>query len=146
MEYSAEERAPNAQPDRIVAWRIPNLRDVTPLSYQEIESQDDARTGHPASTSLIAFWAEGIVPGSLVLIGEEIRASKVQPCCFEVADKLSNLGGKYFTFPAKESERQIKLRGERLGIKPANLYLWLKRVLNESFRSSDRLDPHSSGR
>jgi DNA repair protein RadA/Sms len=136
----AEERAPNAQPDGSSRGGF-RLRDVTPLSYQEIESQDDAR-----QTSGIDEFDRvlggGIVPGSLVLIGGDPGIGK-STLLLEVADKLSNLGGKVLYISGEESERQIKLRGERLGIKPANLYLLAETCLERVFQELDRLDPQA---
>jgi DNA repair protein RadA/Sms len=117
------------------------MREVTPLAYQEIESQDDARqpTGIEEFDRVLGG---GIVPGSLVLIGGDPGIGK-STLLLEVADKLSKIGGKVLYVSGEESERQIKLRGERLGIKPSNLYLMAETCLERVFQEIDRLDPQA---
>jgi DNA repair protein RadA/Sms len=117
------------------------MREVTPLAYQEIESQDDAR--HPSGIEEFdRVLGGGIVPGSLVLIGGDPGIGK-STLLLEVADKLSNIAGKVLYISGEESERQIKLRGERLGIKPTNLYLLAETCLERVFQEIDRLDPQA---
>jgi len=117
------------------------MREVTPLAYQEIESQDDAR--QPSGIEEFdRVLGGGIVPGSLVLIGGDPGIGK-STLLLEVADKLSNIAGKVLYISGEESERQIKLRGERLGIKPTNLYLLAETCLERVFQEIDRLDPQA---
>jgi DNA repair protein RadA/Sms len=117
------------------------MREVTPLAYQEIESQDDAR--QPSGIEEFdRVLGGGIVPGSLVLIGGDPGIGK-STLLLEVADKLSNFAGKVLYISGEESERQIKLRGERLGIKPTNLYLLAETCLERVFQEIDRLDPQA---
>lgn len=117
------------------------MREVTPLDYQEIESQDDARE----SSGIDEFdrvLGGGIVPGSLVLIGGDPGIGK-STLLLSVADKLSNNYGKVLYVSGEESERQIKLRGERLGINPKGLYLLPETCLERIFEEIDRLDPQA---
>ncbi|HEX8183608.1 MAG TPA: DNA repair protein RadA, partial [Blastocatellia bacterium] len=115
------------------------LREVAPLDYQEIESQDDSRQ----SSGIEEFdrvLGGGIVPGSLVLIGGDPGIGK-STLLLEVADKLSSNYGSVLYISGEESERQIKLRGERLGINPRGLYLLPETCLERIFEQIDRLDP-----
>ncbi len=57
----------------------------------------------------------GIVPGSMVLIGGEPGIGK-STLLLQVAHLLGRSGGAVLYVSGEESERQIKLRGERLGI------------------------------
>jgi DNA repair protein RadA/Sms len=59
----------------------------------------------------------------------------------QVADKLSTLYGKVLYVSGEESERQIKLRGERLGINPAGLFLLSETNLEKIFVEIERLQP-----
>jgi len=77
-----------------------------------------------------------------VLIGGDPGIGK-STLLLEVADKLSNIAGKVLYISGEESERQIKLRGERLGIKPTNLYLLPETCLERVFQEVDRLDPQA---
>jgi DNA repair protein RadA/Sms len=117
------------------------MREVAPLDYQEIESQDDSRQ----SSGIEEFdrvLGGGIVPGSLVLIGGDPGIGK-STLLLEVADKLSTTYGSVLYISGEESERQIKLRGERLGINPKGLYLLPETCLERIFEQIDRLDPRA---
>jgi DNA repair protein RadA/Sms len=76
----------------------------------------------------------GIVPGSLVLIGGEPGIGK-STLLLQVAHLLGRSGGAVLYVSGEESERQIKLRGERLGISGGGLFLMgetsLERILDE---------------
>ena len=94
---------------------------AAPLSYGEIESQDDART----SSGIGEFdrvLGGGIVAGSLVLIGGSPGIGK-STIVVQMADQLGRNGSKVLYVSGEESERQIKMRGERLGLEAENLYI-----------------------
>ena len=82
----------------------------------------------------------GIVPGSLVLIGGEPGIGK-STIIAQVADKLSAQGLKVLYVSGEESERQIKMRGERLGLTAANLYLLSETNLESIFEEIERAEP-----
>jgi len=117
------------------------MRDATPVAYNAIESQAEART----ATGIEEFdrvLGGGIVPGSLVLIGGDPGIGK-STLLLEVADRLSNISGKVLYISGEESERQIKLRGERLQINPANLFLLAETCLERIFQEIDRIEPEA---
>jgi DNA repair protein RadA/Sms len=117
------------------------MRDVATVAYQDIESQDDAR--QPSGIDEFdRVLGGGIVPGSLVLIGGDPGIGK-STLLLEVADKLSSNCGKVLYVSGEESERQIKLRGERLGISPSGLYLLPETCLERIFQEIDRLEPQA---
>lgn len=64
----------------------------------------------------------GLVPGSLVLIGGEPGIGK-STLLLQVAQLLGRTGGAVLYVSGEESERQIKLRGDRLGIQGGGLLL-----------------------
>jgi DNA repair protein RadA/Sms len=76
----------------------------------------------------------GIVPGSLVLIGGEPGIGK-STLLLQVAHLLGRHVGTALYISGEESEKQIKLRGERLGISNSGLFLMgetaLERILEE---------------
>ena len=136
-----EERAAGAQPESSPRGGLFRMREATPLAYRDIESQDDARQ----SSGIEEFdrvLGGGIVPGSLVLIGGDPGIGK-STLLLEVADKLSNICGNVLYISGEESERQIKLRGERLGVNPAGLYLLAETCLERIFQEIERLDPRA---
>jgi len=115
------------------------LREVKPVAYGEIESQDDARV----SSGIAEFdrvLGGGVVPGSLILLGGEPGIGK-STMLAEVADKLSGQGLTVLYVSGEESERQIKMRGERLGLKAENLYLLPETNLESIFGEIERMKP-----
>ncbi|MGI9036777.1 MAG: DNA repair protein RadA, partial [Pyrinomonadaceae bacterium] len=115
------------------------FRAVKPIAYAEIESQDDART----SSGIAEFdrvLGGGIVAGSLVLIGGSPGIGK-STIVVQMADKLSESGAKVLYVSGEESERQIKMRGERLGINAENLFLLPETNLENILSEIERLKP-----
>ena len=82
----------------------------------------------------------GIVPGTLVLIGGDPGIGK-STLLLQVADRLSAGGTVVLYISGEESERQIKLRGERLKIDANNLYLLPETNLENIFHEVERLKP-----
>ncbi len=115
------------------------MREVKPVAYSEIESQDDARV----SSGLAEFdrvLGGGVVPGSLVLIGGDPGIGK-STLLAQAADKLSGQGMTVLYVSGEESERQIKMRGERLGLEAANLFLLPETNLESIFGEIEKMKP-----
>lgn len=115
------------------------LRDVKPISYNEIIAQDDDRT----TSGIDEFdrvLGGGIVAGSLVLIGGSPGIGK-STLVAQTAHKLSEKGWKVLYISGEESERQIKMRGERLGINAENLYLLPETNLERILDETEKLQP-----
>jgi DNA repair protein RadA/Sms len=115
------------------------LREVVAVAYEQIESQDDVRIPSGV-TEFDRVLGGGIVPGTLVLIGGDPGIGK-STLLLQVADKLSSSGAVVLYVSGEESERQIKLRGERLGIQARNLYLLPETNLESIFHEVERLKP-----
>jgi DNA repair protein RadA/Sms len=115
------------------------FRIVKPISYTEIESQDDARNGSGIE-EFDRVLGGGIVAGSLVLIGGAPGIGK-STLVLEVADNLSQTNAKVLYVSGEESERQIKMRGERLGIIAENLFLLPETNLENILAEIERLKP-----
>ncbi len=115
------------------------MREVKPVAYSEIESQDDARV----SSGIAEFdrvLGGGVVPGSLVLIGGDPGIGK-STLLAQAADKLSGQGMTVLYVSGEESERQIKMRGERLGLEAANLFLLPETNLENIFGEIEKMKP-----
>ena len=82
----------------------------------------------------------GIVPGSMVLIGGEPGIGK-STLLLQVAHLLGRTGGAVLYVSGEESERQIKLRGERLGIAGGGLFLMGRPTRADARRSTARPPP-----
>lgn len=109
------------------------------MAYGEIESQDAART----SSGIDEFdrvLGGGIVEGSLVLIGGAPGIGK-STLVAQVADKLSANDLKVLYVSGEESERQIKMRGERLGLNAENLFLLPETNLENILVETERMKP-----
>ncbi|HEX3282557.1 MAG TPA: DNA repair protein RadA [Pyrinomonadaceae bacterium] len=114
-------------------------REVEAIAYSEIESQDEVRLASGV-TEFDRVLGGGIVPGTLVLIGGDPGIGK-STLLLQVADQLSTNGGAVLYVSGEESERQIKMRGERLGIKAQNLFLLPETNLENIFHEVERLKP-----
>src|SRR6266478_3016246 len=115
------------------------LREARAVAYSEIESQDDVRVSSGV-TEFDRVLGGGIVPGTLVLIGGDPGIGK-STLLLQVADKLSATGAVVLYVSGEESERQIKLRGERLGVQAPNLLLLPETNLENIFREIERVKP-----
>jgi DNA repair protein RadA/Sms len=115
------------------------LRDVSAVAFTEIESQDDVRIPSGV-TEFDRVLGGGIVPGTLVLIGGDPGIGK-STLLLQVADQLSASGALVLYISGEESERQIKLRGERLGVEAKNVYLLPETNLENIINEIERLKP-----
>ncbi|MEP7074297.1 MAG: DNA repair protein RadA [Acidobacteriota bacterium] len=116
-----------------------SFRESSPVSYSEIESQDDSRV----SSGIEEFdrvLGGGIVGGSLVLIGGAPGIGK-STIVIQMADKLCRNGTKVLYVSGEESERQIKMRGERLGVTAENLFLLPETNLQSILAQTEKLRP-----
>ena len=84
----------------------------------------------------------GAVPGSLVLLGGEPGIGK-STLLLQAAARVAAVNGPVLYCSGEESEHQIKVRGERLGIGQAPLFLFaetcLERILEEIARRQPAL-------
>jgi DNA repair protein RadA/Sms len=112
---------------------------ASPVAYGTIESQDDARTS-TGIDELDRVLGGGIVAGSLVLIGGAPGIGK-STIVIQMADKLSQGNTKVLYVSGEESERQIKMRGERLGISAENLFLLSETNLQSILVEIEKLRP-----
>jgi DNA repair protein RadA/Sms len=135
----AEERQSAAPAQPVSRGGLFKVNETKPRRYGDIESQDDARqaSGIPEFDRVLGG---GIVPGSLVLIGGEPGAGK-STLLLQVANALGRTRGKVLYVSGEESERQIKLRGERLGVEAAGLFLLPETCLERVFDEVESLEP-----
>jgi DNA repair protein RadA/Sms len=82
----------------------------------------------------------GIVPGSLVLIGGEPGIGK-STLLLQMAATLAQTIGTVLYVSGEESVQQMKMRAERLGLKPDALYLLTETNLDEITAHIERLSP-----
>src|SRR5215510_4382412 len=82
----------------------------------------------------------GIVPGSLVLLGGEPGIGKSTLLLQAAAHRAASVGPVLYC-SGEESEHQIKLRGERLGVGRVPLYLLAETCLERLLEEVARLKP-----
>jgi DNA repair protein RadA/Sms len=110
-----------------------------PIAFDRVEAQDDDRTS-TGIDELDRVLGGGIVAGSLVLIGGEPGIGK-STIVLQMADKLSARSSRLLYVSGEESERQIKMRGERLGINADSLFLLPETNLETVFAEIENLRP-----
>jgi DNA repair protein RadA/Sms len=81
----------------------------------------------------------GVVPGSFILIGGDPGIGK-STLLLQAADRLARCGSILYV-TAEESIRQVKLRGERLGVSADPLYLLAETSLEAIFDRVKELKP-----
>ena len=113
-----EERQAATPTDRSRVSLTPESR---PRPYEAVDAGEAERVSS-GSSEFDRVLGGGLVPGSLVLIGGEPGIGK-STLLLQVAHSLSRTQGKVLYVSGEESERQIKLRGERLGIEGGELFL-----------------------
>jgi len=109
------------------------------LRYDEIDSQADIRSpsGCPEFDRVLGG---GVVPGSLVLIGGEPGVGK-STLLLQVAATVAAAGQTVLYVSGEESERQLKLRGQRLGLAAPELYIMPETQLEQIEAEVQRLRP-----
>jgi len=110
-----------------------------PRLYQEID-EGELRRLKTGTDEFDRVLGGGVVPGSLMLIGGEPGIGK-STLLLQVAEKLSIQGEVVLYISGEESESQIKLRGERLGLRPDKLYFLAETCLERVFEQVERLSP-----
>lgn len=110
-----------------------------PVQFSSIEPQDDARS-FSGIDELDRVLGGGIVAGSLVLIGGAPGIGK-STIVIQMADHLGRNGAKVLYVSGEESERQIKMRGERLGLAAENLFLLPETNLQNIVAETEKLRP-----
>ncbi len=92
-----------------------------PVSLQEIEQNVETRFKTGLS-ELDQVLGGGLVPGSLVLLGGDPGIGK-STLLLQVADYLAQNYGPVYYLSGEESNQQIKLRAERLGVSTPEIFL-----------------------
>ncbi len=110
-----------------------------PKAYDLVDVADSPRLGSGID-EFDRVLGGGIVPGSMVLIGGQPGIGK-STLLLQVAHLLGRSGGAVLYVSGEESERQIKLRGERLGIRGGGLFLLGETCLENVLAHVDNLRP-----
>ncbi len=109
-----------------------------PKSIVEVETTDELRF-HTGMTELDRVLGGGAVQGSLVLVGGAPGIGK-STLMLQICQNLCHFS-KVFYVSGEESERQIKLRAERLEVSNENLYLMSEGSLENILEAVHELQP-----
>ncbi len=92
-----------------------------PQRLNDVTAEGDERYPVPVA-ELARVLGGGLVPGSVVLIGGDPGIGK-STLLLQMAALMEAVAGPVLYVSGEESERQIKMRAERLGLDAANVYL-----------------------
>ncbi len=110
-----------------------------PLLLKEVTIDNDIRYGTGMS-ELDTVLGGGLVRGSLVLIGGDPGIGK-STLTLQTCGKLAQKGLKTLYVSAEESEKQVKLRADRLNISSDELYIMAETNIEEIQRGIDEISP-----
>jgi DNA repair protein RadA/Sms len=116
-----------------------SLSTSTPVLYGEIKEIAKQRI----QTEIHDFnqvLGGGIVKGSLILIGGEPGIGK-STLMLQVSRDLASQQKEVLYVSGEESLEQIKLRGERLGLKQEKIYFFSETVLERILQAVEKLNP-----
>jgi DNA repair protein RadA/Sms len=107
----------------------------TPILDVKIENQRRIDTRNGEFNRVLGG---GLVPGSLVLVGGEPGIGK-STLILQIALDLA--GHKVLYISGEESEQQLKMRAERLGIQNAEVIVYTETLVQNIFKQIDQIKP-----
>jgi DNA repair protein RadA/Sms len=110
-----------------------------PQRLGEVSSDADERYPVPVE-ELARVLGGGLVPGSVVLVGGDPGIGK-STLLLQVAALMDQIAGPVLYVSGEESERQIKMRAERLGLTPTNLYLVTETEIGAILTHIEKITP-----
>ncbi|MFA6549463.1 MAG: DNA repair protein RadA [Candidatus Margulisiibacteriota bacterium] len=116
-----EEKLPTSNLQHPNKLQVPNTKNQTPISIQEVDFKTESRV----STGIVEVdrvLGGGVVAGSVVLVSGEPGIGK-STMMLQIAEALSKNSVVLYV-SGEESARQIRLRAERLGTLSKNLLLF----------------------
>ncbi|NLX11264.1 MAG: DNA repair protein RadA [Chloroflexi bacterium] len=109
------------QPEAPMTARAAGPVRSKPQRLREVSAEAGDRYPVPVE-ELSRVLGGGLVPGSVVLVGGDPGIGK-STLLLQVAVLMDQIAGPVLYVSGEESERQIKMRAERLGLESENLYL-----------------------
>ena len=110
-----------------------------PVNINSIETNEEERFS-TCIDELDRVLGGGIVKGSLVLVGGDPGIGK-STLLMQVSSKVANTNKKVLYISGEESESQIKMRAQRLGINSDNLYIFAENNLSLIEAQLDNIKP-----
>ena len=110
---------------KVAVMSAPTLSSSAPKTIKDIDSTDESRT-LTGMGELDRVLGGGLVKGSLVLVGGDPGIGK-STLLLQICEQIGKTE-KILYVSGEESQRQIKLRAERLGITTENLKIFQKPI------------------
>ncbi len=110
----------------------------TPQKLQCVDSEEEMRFS-TGMGELDRVLGGGAFAGSLVLVGGAPGIGK-STLLLQICDSLCN-GRKVLYVSGEESEKQVKLRAQRLGVMPDQLYILSETRLSDIVEATEQLQP-----
>lgn len=137
-----EEVIQREEPGGVPTWKSPatSSRQIAnkPKAIADITFDEEHRI-ETSDQELNRVLGGGIVPGSMILIGGEPGIGK-STLMLQIAMSLKDQRVLYIS--GEESELQIKMRAERLGIKHPNCYILTETGTQNIFKQIEQLEPN----
>lgn len=108
-----------------------------PIRIKEVKTEDVPRID-TRNQEFNRVLGGGIVPGSLILVGGEPGIGK-STLVLQVALHIENIKVLYIS--GEESEQQLKMRAERLGIENGEVIIYTETLVQNIFRQIDGIAP-----
>jgi DNA repair protein RadA/Sms len=124
---------PESQPGSFVIQK-----NIKPQKISEIESQDEQRT-LLSDQELNRVLGGGLVPGSLILFGGEPGIGK---STLLLQTALKNTALRVLYVSGEESEQQIRMRAERIGIDNTNCFILTTTNVQDIFGQVEPTKPN----
>jgi DNA repair protein RadA/Sms len=132
-----EERLPATGKGRPAALKNQTSSQATPIGEIEIVGEHRRCTGIGEFDRVLGG---GVIPGSVVLIGGDPGIGKTT-LLLQALSKFGAAGEPVLYVSGEESPRQIKMRGQRLGIESPNLLILAETSLEQMLKSIQEVEP-----
>ena len=119
-----------------VETKSTSTKGTHPVRIQEIDTDKEPRISTNDS-ELNRVMGGGLVPGSITLLGGEPGIGK-STLLLQISLQIK---GKVLYVSGEESQKQIKLRAERIDLQNANCYVLSETVTQKIFKQIKLLDP-----
>ena len=130
--------------EEVIEKNIPSVvafssstRNSKPHAIHTIENQETQRIDL-RDNELNRVLGGGLVPGSLILFGGEPGIGK-STLLLQMA--ITDLNQKVLYVSGEESEQQIKMRGERIGLKNHNCFILTETNIQHIFTQAEEVQP-----
>ena len=132
-----EERLPATGKGRPPTLKNSASSQATPIGAIEVVGEHRRCTGIGEFDRVLGG---GVIPGSVVLIGGDPGIGKTT-LLLQALPKLGTAGEQVLYVSGEESPRQIKMRGQRLGIESPNLLILAETSLEQMLKSIQEVEP-----